>query len=79
MKCIDLITTFIADYVDGSLPPETRAEFERHLEGCSSCRAYLRTYRETIAMAAAAGAGPRIEVQDVPEDLIKAILEVRPS
>jgi anti-sigma factor RsiW len=79
MKCSDLITTFIADYVDGTLPPETRAEFERHLEECSSCRAYLRTYRKTIAMAAAAGTAPRLDVQDVPEDLIKAILQVRPS
>jgi anti-sigma factor RsiW len=79
MKCSDLITTFLAEYVEGTLPPETRADFEHHLDVCASCVAYLRTYRETIAMAAAAGTAPRIDMQDVPEDLIKAILQVRPS
>lgn len=79
MKCADLITTFIADYVEGTLPPETRADFEHHLDVCASCVAYLRTYRETIAMAAAAGTAPRVDELDVPEELIKAILQVRPS
>jgi anti-sigma factor RsiW len=78
MKCSDLITKFLADYVDGTLPPETRADFEHHLDVCASCVAYLRTYRETVAMAAAAGRAPRIDVQDVPEDLVSAILKLRP-
>lgn len=79
MKCADLITTFLAEYVDGTLPPDTRADFEHHLDVCASCRAYLQTYRETIAMAAAAGNAPRVDVQDVPEDLVRAILAVRSS
>ena len=79
MKCSDLITTFLADYVDGALPPETLADFEHHLDVCASCLAYLRTYRETIAMAAAAGTAPRLDVQDLPEELVRAILQVRPQ
>jgi anti-sigma factor RsiW len=79
MKCSDLITTFIMEYVDGTLPPETLADFEHHLDVCASCTAYLRTYRETIAMAAAAGTAPRVDVQDVPEELVRAILQVRSS
>ena len=79
MNCSDLITTFLADYFDGALPPDTLADFEHHLDVCESCVAYLRTYRETIAMAAAAGTAPRVDVQDVPEDLVKAILDVRLS
>lgn len=79
MKCSDLITTFIMDYVDGSLPPETLSDFEHHLDVCASCVSYLRTYRETIAMAAAAGTAPRVDVQDVPEELVRAILQVRSS
>lgn len=77
MKCSDLITTFLADYVEGTLPPGTRDDFEHHLDVCASCRAYLQTYRETIAMAAAAGDPPRVDVQDVPEELVRAILDVR--
>ena len=78
MNCSELITTFLADYFDGALPPDTLADFEHHLDVCESCVAYLRTYRETIAVVAAAGS-PQIELQDVPEDLIQAILQVRPS
>ena len=77
MNCSEAITKFLMDYVDGTLPPDTLTDFEHHLDVCASCRAYLRTYRETIAMAAAAGRAPRVDVQDVPEDLVKAILDVR--
>ena len=52
MNCSELITTFLADYFDGTLPPDTLADFEHHLDVCESCVAYLRTYRETITMAA---------------------------
>jgi anti-sigma factor RsiW len=79
MICSDLITTFLMDYVDGTLPPDTLADFEHHLDVCASCVAYLRTYRETIAMAAVAGTAPRMDVQDVPEELVKVILQVRSS
>lgn len=77
MKCSDLITTFLMEYVDGTLPPETHADFEHHLDVCASCVSYLRTYRETIAMAAAAGTAPRLDAEDVPEELVQAILRVK--
>lgn len=77
MKCSDLITTFLVEYVEGTLPPDTLADFEHHLDVCASCVAYLNTYRETIAMAAAAGTAPRLDVEDVPEELVQAILDVR--
>jgi len=79
MNCHELITKFLMDYVDGVLPTATLEDFEHHLDVCASCRAYLQSYRETIAMAAAAGTAPRLDVQDVPEDLVKAILEVQSS
>ena len=77
MNCAELVTMFLMDYVDGTLPADTLADFEHHLDVCASCRAYLRTYRETIAMAAAAGTAPRVGVEDVPEELVRAILQVR--
>jgi anti-sigma factor RsiW len=71
MTCNDLITNFISDYLDGTLPPETLADFEHHLDVCPSCVAYLLTYRMTIAMSTAAG---RADPGDVPEELVQAIL-----
>ena len=75
MTCNDVITTFIADYVDGQLSGTTLADFEHHLDVCPSCVNYLRSYRESIAVARAAGHAPRVELQEVPEELVSAILD----
>ena len=69
MVCREVIA-FLDDYVAGSLEPARRAEFDRHLAACTSCVAYLASYRETIRMAKAASP----EIEDVPPDLIAAIL-----
>lgn len=74
MNCSALITNFISDYVEGSLPAETLADFEHHLDVCPSCVAYLQTYRTTIATAVAAGRTPAGPAEDVPEELVQAIL-----
>ena len=73
ITCRELIT-FLADYLGGELPPERNHEFERHLAVCASCRAYITTYQETIRMAKTAMTAPELRIEDVPEDLVKAIL-----
>lgn len=72
MICIEVISDFLADYVDGRLPAATLADFERHIAGCDSCTAYLQNYRATIDVAAAAhrDALPA----DVPQQLVDAIV-----
>ncbi len=77
MNCAELIS-FLADFLEGHLPPETVATFEKHLERCTSCTAYLATYRETILMARRAARAPRPDVSDAPEELIAAILASKP-
>ena len=69
---------FLADYLSGELSPGARAQFERHLEVCPNCVAYLSNYRDTIVLGRMAMAGDDAAVPtDVPEDLIKAILASR--
>lgn len=75
ITCRQLIE-FIIDYVEGALDESSRAEFERHLGVCPSCRAYLASYRETMSLS-------KIVVTDepqpdVPEDLVQAIFRRRP-
>ena len=66
---------FLADYLSGELSPGTRAQFERHLEVCPNCVAYLSNYRDTIALGRTVMAENDASVPaDVPEDLVKAIL-----
>jgi len=71
LPCREIIA-FLADYLDGSLAPETRSEFDRHLAVCPSCVAYLASYRETIRMAKAASIDG--DAGEPPEELVKAIV-----
>jgi len=71
ITCRQLIE-FIGDYLDGELDATERADFERHLAVCRSCRAYLETYRQTTALVQALATDEPAE--DVPEELIRTIL-----
>ena len=70
---------FMLEYSTGELPAKTRALFERHLERCGNCRAYLELYLRTVDV------GRRVADADlddattcgVPEDLVAAILGAR--
>jgi len=71
LPCREIIA-FLADYLDGSLDPAARAEFDRHLAVCPSCVAYLAGYRSTIRMARLA---VDADSGDPPEELVAAILD----
>ena len=47
MPCQELVEV-ITDYLEGALPAEDRARFERHLGKCEGCHAYLDQMRGTI-------------------------------
>jgi anti-sigma factor RsiW len=69
---------FMADYLSRELNAQSRERFEQHLAVCPNCRRYLQSYTEAVkagtgAFAAADGILP----DDVPEDLVKAILSAR--
>ena len=71
---------FMMDYLAGELPAETRALFERHLSRCPKCPKYFEQYRATVAAGRSAFDCPDAELpENVPEDLIRAILAVRPK
>lgn len=76
LACREIIT-FLADYIEGELPSETRLEFERHLGVCESCTAYLASYRETIRACRAAAKFDDDVSDKAPDDLIEAILRTR--
>jgi anti-sigma factor RsiW len=67
------------DYLTGELPQAERALFERHLSRCPNCDEYLAQYRATVTAGKEAFADDSEELpEDVPEDLIQAILAARP-
>ena len=71
MTCRE-ITEFVADYLDGSIAPLVRRQFEAHLEVCPDCVNYLRQYRDTVRLTASAG--DMEVVWGMPEELVRAIV-----
>lgn len=69
---------FVIKYLDRELPPKQADIFEWHLRICRECREYLAAYKRTVEIGKAV-LGPADESvpKDVPEDLIKAVLEAR--
>jgi anti-sigma factor RsiW len=78
MTCRELIA-FLMAYLDGELPAASRVRFDEHLAVCPACVAYLKTYRQTIALGKEAFRDPGAVPDEVPEDLVRAILASRPE
>jgi anti-sigma factor RsiW len=69
---------FVLRYLDGELSKRQRAVFELHMRLCRECREYLAAYQRTIEIGREAFTSADETVpEDVPEDLIKAILDAR--
>lgn len=71
MTCQELID-FLANYLDGQLPPEERQRFDEHLSVCGPCRRYLAEYRVAVALGKDVAREPDAEL---PPELVKAILD----
>lgn len=69
---------FIDDYLAASLPYRQRKIFDMRLRLCRECQSYLAKYQNTIALGRSAFEDPDGAVpEDVPEDLVAAILAAR--
>ncbi len=47
LSCQELVE-LITDYLEGALTPADVARFDRHLDGCDGCRAYVEQMQATI-------------------------------
>lgn len=76
MTCRE-VNEFLADYASGDLLPEVRARFEAHLLECPPCVSYARSYGQAVRIAreSSAGSVPDLLPDDVPEELVAAILD----
>lgn len=69
---------FVLDYLDGNLPASQRRVFDMHLRMCRECREYLAAYKRTMELSRMAlDRPPTVVMDEVPEDLIKAVLDAR--
>ena len=77
ITCVEF-EEFVLSYLEGELPERQKRIFEWHLRICRECREYLAAYKRTIEIGKAV-LGPANEPvpDDVPEDLIRAVLDAR--
>jgi anti-sigma factor RsiW len=67
------IAELLGDYLDGSLPRETRELIDFHIDGCAPCVAFLNTYRGTV------DAARKLPDVPIPSELKKRLLAVLKS
>ena len=73
------VLTFLWSYLSGELEAEKQKKIDEHLEECPSCVAYIGSYKTTIELSKGAFLDPACEpgIEEVPEDLVKAVMAVR--
>ncbi len=70
--------SFILAYLEDELAPRQKYVFKLHLKMCPECRDYLRLYRASMVLAKGALGKDREHLEeDIPEDLVKAVLAAR--
>ena len=52
ITCQELVE-LVTEYLEGTLPPETREAFEAHVSVCPGCETYLDQMRETVRITGA--------------------------
>ncbi len=69
---------FLIDYFEDSLPKRQRLIFEMHLKLCRECREYLIAFKRSIDVSKRVCADlDEPTPADVPEDLVRAIIDAR--
>lgn len=78
MNCKEL-ADFLLEYCERALPAAEQQTFELHLAHCPPCRAYLASYRQTIALGQASAAAEQRahHAARMPQRLVDAILAAR--
>jgi len=64
------IADLLGDYLDGTLPKQTRELLEWHIEGCGPCVAFVNTYRGTM------NAATKLKEVAIPSELKQRLLAV---
>lgn len=70
---------FLDDYLAANLSVAALDCFDEHLGECPDCVAYLQTYRDSVRVTKAAHRDDDGTPDDVPEDLLRAILAAKAS
>lgn len=76
LRCRDFVELLMA-WLDGELEPERDAALRAHVAACPPCERYLESYRRTVALGREACEPDGPLPEDVPEELVRALLAAR--
>lgn len=77
LTCKEIID-FLLDYVDGELSENKHAEFEKHLNVCPDCVAYIKSYNSTIELVKLINDSEGNKIPEkIPHGLVDAILTAK--
>ncbi len=69
---------FLDDYLANALPGDRKDTFNKHLRVCPPCVAYMSSYESAVRLGRKALKAEETALpDDVPEDLVRAILSAR--
>lgn len=74
MACCSEVLNLLVDYLERRLPDAVQRDLQQHLAGCTSCVAYLNTYRSTLSLLAS------LTEDDLPAELrarLRAFIDLR--
>jgi predicted anti-sigma-YlaC factor YlaD len=77
MITCDAFENFILAYLEDELTARQKFTFETHLKLCRECRDYLQAYKTSLELAKAACKDDGGLPEEVPEDLVAAVLAAR--
>jgi predicted anti-sigma-YlaC factor YlaD len=76
MLTCEEVDGFLYNFHDGRLSYYENLKFKLHLSMCSECRGYVNAYKNTIRISQT-GFIKADQIENVPEDLVQAILKSR--
>jgi len=79
MITCEVFEGFMDAYLEGTLPARQKLLFEIHLKACKPCRQYLSDYRKMLTTTQALAQHEKDALENVPEDLIAAVLAAQPA
>ena len=68
LSCREIVQ-LVTEYLEGTMPPETRLRFERHVAICPPCRGFLGQMRETLRISG------QITEESISPETREALLE----
>jgi anti-sigma factor RsiW len=66
------VVELLTEHLEGALPPRLATLVDQHLAGCPNCAAFLEQLRAAIALA---GALAPVDVAEVPDDVVDALVD----